>query len=426
MKLEFKGSERMILRSFVGKVAGFALALLAGVSLSCHPGTPNKILFLGIDALDWEMIDTLRDQGLLPNIDRLIKTGCSAKIETNEWGAGSALYWTDIATGQFSKKHGINDFVYTDPQTGKMTPNTSNRRKTKAFWNIFSEKGVSVGVVGWYITWPVENVRGFMVSSYFTYKDVQPTIRGMYYAQEPDMIYPRALADETKDYVHKGETQYQQRIRKIIPLEAPTTSQPTVTKAEWAIMSDSIYLEVGRHLYEKMKPEVFAVYLGSIDTVGHMFTHKNRKRKAKAPGKFADVQKNCYLAMDEMIAPIVSSIDDKTFVFLVSDHGLMRGKHQKNGVFVLSGPGVKRGVRLEKPVALIDICPTMLYLMGLPVAEDMDGRVCLEAMTPEHVAAHRIQTIASYGPRRDSSDKPIETNFDESIIKRLKTLGYLK
>lgn len=416
----------MIIRSWAGRVAGLSLALFAGLSLACRPEVRNKVIFLGIDALDWDMVDILRGEGLLPNLDRLIKSGCSARIETNEWGKGSALYWTDIATGQLSKKHGINGFVYTDPQTGKMTPNTSNRRKSKAFWNILSEKGISVGVVGWYLTWPVEKVRGFMVSSYFTYEDVQPTIKGMYYAQAPEMIHPPSLAEETKEYVRQGEVRYQEMIRKILPLSAPTQRRPTVTKAEWAILSDVIYVELGRQLFQKMKPDVFAIYLGSVDTVGHMFTSRRHKRQAKKTARFGDVQRKGYLAVDEMITPFVSAIDERTFVFLVSDHGLMRGRHTRKGVFVLAGPGVKRGTRLEKDVALIDVCPTMLYLMGLPAAEDMDGRVCLEAMTPEHLAAQRVRTIASYGQRKDSSDKPIETNFDEAIIKRLKTLGYLK
>lgn len=128
------------------------VATLVGLSASCRAGRSRKILYIGIDGMDWEMVDALRGQDQLPNLDRLIKRGCSAKINTNEWGGGSALYWTDVATGQLSTKHGIEGFVIHDPKTGRMIPNTSNRRRTKAFWNIFSEKKISVGVVGWYIT----------------------------------------------------------------------------------------------------------------------------------------------------------------------------------------------------------------------------------------------------------------------------------
>lgn len=383
-------------------------------------------MYIGIDGLDWEMLDTLRGEGLLPNFDRLIKGACAARIETNEWGKGSAVYWTDVATGQLSSKHGIDNFVWIDPQTKKMIPNTSNRRRTKAFWNIFTEKDISVGCVGWYITWPVEAVKGFMVSSYLAVRDVQPIWKGSFYSDVPQMVYPPSLEDETKKASLEGEKKYRLNSEKIIPQSKLKKIPPVVTQTDWAFMTDAIYSEIGLRLYRSQKPRVFALYLSGIDVVGHRFTGKKRRKRRAIIAVAGDIQKNYYLAMDEIIKPFLDAADDHTTIILSSDHGLMRGSHTKNGVFLISGPGIKRGVRLEKPVALVDICPTILYLMGLPAAEDMDGRVYLEAMTPEYVAAHRVQTIASYGLRKDASDKPIETNFDKAIIQRLKTLGYIK
>ncbi len=415
-------SSKRILVFFIG------LICLAFLAVSCRVGGQRRILYIGIDGLDWELVDTLRGQGLLPNFDRLIKGACSAKIETNEWGKGSALYWTDVATGQFSSKHGINGFVIIEPQTQKMIPNTSNRRRTKAFWNILSEKDISVGIVGWYITWPVEAVKGFMVSSYLGVRGpgLQPIWKGSFYSDVPQMVYPPSLEDETKKASLEGEKKYRQSSEKIIPQSKFTKVPPVVTQTDWAFMTDAIYSEIGIRLYRSQKPRVFAIYLSGVDVVGHRFTGKKSKKRLAVIAVAGDVQRNYYLAMDEMIKPFLDAAGADTTIIISSDHGLMRGEHTKNGVFIISGQGIKRGVRLEKPVALVDICPTLLYLVGLPVAEDMDGRVCLEAMTPKFVAAHRIQTIASYGPRKDSSDKPIETHFDQAIIKRLKSLGYLK
>ena len=53
-------------------------------------------------------------------------------------------------------------------------------------------------------------------------------------------------------------------------------------------------------------------------------------------------------------------------------------------------PGPSPGAQVWAPVSQIDIAPTVLYWMGLPVPADMDGRPLEDIMTPEHVAAHTV------------------------------------
>ena len=265
-----------------------------------------------------------------------------------------------------------------------------------------------------------------MVSSYLGVRGLQPIWKGSFYSDAPQMVYPPSLEGETKAASQEAEKEYKRDLEKVIPQAGLKQKQPIVTQADWAFMTDAIFDKIGVRLYQSQKPRVFAIYLSGIDVVGHRFTSKKPKKQARLRALYGDVQKNYYRATDELIKPLLDLADNDTTVIISSDHGLMRGEHQKNGIFILAGQGVKSGVRSATPISLVDICPTMLYLMGLPVAEDMDGRVYLDALSPDYVAAHRIKTISTYGPRRDSSDKPIETNLDRTIIKRLKTLGYLK
>lgn len=66
-----------------------------------------------------------------------------------------------------------------------------------------------------------------------------------------------------------------------------------------------------------------------------------------------------------------------------------------DGFVLFSGPGIKRGVRASG-ARLADVTPTLLYLMDLPVAQDMSGKVLLETV-PEDIAASRpLRLIPSY------------------------------
>jgi hypothetical protein len=68
-----------------------------------------------------------------------------------------------------------------------------------------------------------------------------------------------------------------------------------------------------------------------------------------------------------------------------------------DGFVLLSGPGVKEGVRLRGS-RLADVTATILYLLELPVARDMSGRVMLDAVSDERAASVPLRLIPSYGP----------------------------
>jgi len=67
-------------------------------------------------------------------------------------------------------------------------------------------------------------------------------------------------------------------------------------------------------------------------------------------------------------------------------------RHTPDGILIASGPGLQRGARLDG-ARIVDLCPTILHLMGLPVPDDLDGRVLVEALTDQ--ASQRVSESAS-------------------------------
>jgi hypothetical protein len=68
-----------------------------------------------------------------------------------------------------------------------------------------------------------------------------------------------------------------------------------------------------------------------------------------------------------------------------------------DGFILFAGPGVRKGVRLRS-TRLTDVVPTVLYLMELPVARDMAGRVALDAVDEEFASRVPLRLIPSYPP----------------------------
>ena len=93
------------------------------------------------------------------------------------------------------------------------------------------------------------------------------------------------------------------------------------------------------------------------------------------------------------------------------------------GVFVAAGPDIDpkadlRGVRIH------DITPTLLYGMGLPVADDFDGKAYTQLYTAPFRAARPLARIATYGKQDES--RPTTSETDEAMLEQLRSLGYIE
>ncbi|MBD3169639.1 MAG: hypothetical protein GF307_09175 [candidate division Zixibacteria bacterium] len=98
------------------------------------------------------------------------------------------------------------------------------------------------------------------------------------------------------------------------------------------------------------------------------------------------------------------------------------GFHRSNGIFICAGPHVRRDYNLMGS-SLVDVAPTLLYSMGLPVFRDMDGRVL------DEIFDDRLKREVTIASDDEISFAPYEQNLYterefEEIENRLKSLGY--
>jgi arylsulfatase A-like enzyme len=100
------------------------------------------------------------------------------------------------------------------------------------------------------------------------------------------------------------------------------------------------------------------------------------------------------------------------------------GDHGMNGVLIAAGPPIKRGAHVRGARAP-DIAPTVLHLLGVPVARDWEGVVLAEIFQPEWSAEHPLRSVASYGRRDAVGEDAISTEVDEKIRDELRALGYI-
>jgi predicted AlkP superfamily phosphohydrolase/phosphomutase len=414
-----------------------ALALLAAAAcalilLSCSSDSdgPSKVIVFGVDAADWGVMANLLEQGKLPNFQRLIDEGATGVSRTLIPLTKSPIIWTSIATGKVPDKHGVGGFVGVTAE-GDTVPFTGNTRRVKAVWNILSEAGLRVAVVGWMVTWPAEEVNGYMVSDYVQYEQ-EHCIR-------PDrQTYPEGLFGEIDHLRVIPENVSDSAIARFYPVSA---SPEEVQAAPWhksyvkmIYAMDETMRRITLYLAEK-DVDLLAVYFNGVDSFGHAFWHHRTEVKESPLSEIID---KYYVWVDETLGEFMDIMDEDTLLLVCSDHGfhgprrrpdggLMLGiyMHGENGIVGLMGKGVRKGGEILD-ADVLDMTPTILYALGLDVGRDMDGRVLTDAFQPGFLRSNPVSFVSTYDTEERRYGEPVKSPHDDKIKERLRAVGYMQ
>ncbi len=96
--------------------------------------------------------------------------------------------------------------------------------------------------------------------------------------------------------------------------------------------------------------------------------------------------------------------------------------HTREGMYLFRGKGIKRD--FAGPVEDIqDIAPTVLYLLGLPLAEDMDGRLMHSVLDTRLLPHDSYALLKGYNQLYSQARTDLTP---EELEKQLRSLGYIR
>ena len=106
-----------------------------------------------------------------------------------------------------------------------------------------------------------------------------------------------------------------------------------------------------------------------------------------------------------------------------TDITINTGHHSMDGILIARGEPLKRDARINR-ACLIDITPTILYLMGCKIPEDMDGKVLTNIFEEEFVEQHPVEfTEPTVGKKEHRGEMSPEDQ--KKVLERLRSLGYI-
>jgi predicted AlkP superfamily phosphohydrolase/phosphomutase len=434
--------------------------------------TDTRLVVIGLDGATWDIMGRLVEEGKLPHIASLMENGSYGTLESNvsmvkafknsaSMGMRSPALWESIATGKREREHGIFDFVVTRlpfmrsdvpfilPLVDRVfatIPTTSTMAKAQRVWDILSRSDVDVGVVGWWNLWPVTPVgKGYIVSS-----AVQLGMEESVFPADILWDYPGNEFFTDEKLVSLFLTPWEGLGRdSLVALVETSDASANYETFKNHYKRDNYMAALSLHLLEERPSSFFATYFWGPDFVCHLFW------KYTEPSLFKDVREEdarlfgniidaYYIFLDEIVGKHLEAGPSDATYMILSDHGFgpwgeeggsleptgrvyhptFSGKHKQNGIIVMAGKNVKKGVDLSD-AHIFDITPTILALYGLPVGLDMQGRPLTQAIDEEFLARHPVRYVDTYETGERKLPRAIVSKADQEIKERLRALGYI-
>lgn len=448
-----------------------------GCSKPAERSTPmeakHPLIFVAADGLEWSVMEPLLNSGRLPAIAHLMANGSYGYLRSMD-PTYSPVVWTSIATGKLPSKHGIEHFVYT--AGGKQHYYTSGHRKTKAFWNILSDYGLTTHVLGWWMTFPAENINGVMVAQTNTIGVLDDPKRALWKGSllrgVEGQVTPPERQNEVMDILDITEASFDSLAASIFGTTASAPATPFTKlmwdQSRWSFRADAVYTQVALRLLQSKVPfDVLSVYVGGPDVAGHRFWRYAHPQDFSNPpsaseiATYGHVIDDYYVHLDHVIDALLRAAPEGTSVLIVSDHGMHTvnprgdfsvddapdqwnsGNHldAPAGVFIAAGPGfldATPGDSLPLPFAranlvqvgvVFDVLPTLLALKAIPIARDFDGQVLTNVIEPAWLERFPVREIATHDDKAFEAARTqrMKEAVDQAErLEQLKSLGYIQ
>jgi predicted AlkP superfamily phosphohydrolase/phosphomutase len=491
------------------------------------PAKAGPLVVIGIDGGEWRVLRRMWQDGELPNLRRLADRGTTATLKT-AYNA-SPVIWTTIATGVTPAEHGITDFVV--PSEHGDVPISSTVRKVPALWSMLTQAHRRVAVLGWWGSWPAEEVSGVVVSdralldlparvspaaympklaedirrahglAYFNASD-EPELRdavmataarrlveedpalvllyfrssdivshhhwkdfeavvsgGLPHADSPVQRIYRAIdaaiggvlaaAGERANVIvisdHGFRAARKEELRTVSSLDALLVRLGyQVRNARGVVLGRSRLYSYGSPNYLRKKlvrcsladrepggtvtAEACEALLARLETdlqrvtFAHgepvFFVREPRPREERAGADFVAL-------LSSVGTGTTVLVDGKPVDDVVTEVSELSGTHDSsnNGILIAAGPDIAAGANLDG-IGVHDVTPTVLYGLGLPVAENFVGRAWTELYGAEFRRQHPQRTIRAWAGSRQSAVRA--SGADEKLIRELRSLGYLR
>ena len=266
----------------------------------------QKVLVIGFDGATFTVLDPLMKKGYLPNLSSLIENGVHGVLQST-MPPFSAQAWASFMTGKNPGKHGLFDFrapVSVNP-IRPLTNSTFIRSRT--LWKLLSDAGKRIGVINVPMTYPPEDINGFMISGIMT-----PAIRDK-------CFHPPDLCQKAGDYPPEPDWDAYREV-------GSKNTEDVILRLVNKVTSLSKKRgETALSLLRDTDWDLFMIVFTSVDRLQH-FAWKyldpdHQQYRSDEADKYMESLAGYYTSLDKIMGDLIQEAGKDVHVIILSDHG---------------------------------------------------------------------------------------------------------
>lgn len=370
------------------------------------PSPISRCLLIHWPSSDWETLKPLIESEDLPNLNALVQRGLMGDL-TSLSPPVPAIQSTSLATGQRADKHGILSSQTIDPLSGEIVPVGSSQRQVPALWNLCSRAEIPSLWIHWPNAHPAEPILGVNVSELFASSFAPANVP---WSIPEQSVSPSSLEQELSELrIHFGELSS----NELAPLLPNVSDWEQLQDDRVGPLADAVALSASIHaiateLMEKQSWTLAAIHYPGLERIAQLFPDAHTPNNSVW---YEGVLRNFYRWHDMMLGRLLQIAGDQTMIMLVSERGHVLpnnpNAYAQFGAILMAGPNIHQDDLLHGAHTL-DIVPTILAALGLPVGADMPGKVLQQAFT----SPIEVATIESW----ENIPDPFKSTQDPSKV----------
>lgn len=265
-----------------------------------------KVLIIGLDGANFDIMDDSILTKHMPNLNMLKRGGCCGVLQSTDPPLTPAA-WTTCITGCQPYHHGVCGFRKYSPSEDLLLMGSALDCHVPHFWEILSNKGYKIASINVPWTYPCKEVNGIQVAGFgIPDTDVQFT-------------YPEDFRNEL--LLH-------------IPDYQVTAKWKKAKKNDYAQFEANIRamercfqqrLETAELIHKKITPDIMMVQFHDLDVLQHnIWPYLDKTTRDDSPVQ-RDRVALMFNKLDHAIGGLLKLTDlDNTHIIVVSDHGLCK------------------------------------------------------------------------------------------------------
>ena len=268
----------------------------------------KNILIIGIDGMPWSLQNQLFEAGAMPRLKELAESGATGTLKST-LPAITPAAWGGFQTGMNPGRNGVFDFSAWNPET-KKTVSSNSSTLEPTLWEYVSAAGESAGVLNVPMTYPPQEINGFVVTGILT-----PSLRD-------DFTYPSDLKDELLSEVPDYHVFTMDTIKDVSPHD---DFEGFVKNMKEIVQMRS---QAAQHLISSRQPDVMMAHFQASDVLQHTlwpYFDPDHPLNLYSESKTEYIFENFYRPLDSAIGTVIDTyrnhVDDDPLILLASDHG---------------------------------------------------------------------------------------------------------